>query len=186
MLHDVSWLPVNPPGSYDTRDQAAGTVAAVTCPVDTWSAGLSKQRACVPCPPGTSTKGLTGQTTPSACGGLLHAAGVLTHRHTKCCQGLTRAPTHSLRTAADPYFDSHHTACVTTESAVKLVGHCDCHPMSCCCACLRSRPCRLLPEGTRSGCSLPQRRMEVWHCSRRHLFEMCAGCHHRAGGLDVS
>jgi hypothetical protein len=58
---------VNLPGTYYTIDALAGTVGAVTCPVDTYGPGLRKQRACVPCPPNYVTNGKTGQTSPMQC-----------------------------------------------------------------------------------------------------------------------
>lgn len=65
-------LAVNLPGTYYTISNAASatlaTVGAVACPVDTFSPGYRKQRACAPCPTGTTTNGLQRQSKPSACG----------------------------------------------------------------------------------------------------------------------
>jgi len=60
-------LSVNLPGySYDIN--ALGKLSATKCPVDTYSPGMKKQRACVPCPTGFTTKGRTGAVAPTACG----------------------------------------------------------------------------------------------------------------------
>lgn len=63
---------VNNAGYYYTITTNATTgepiVGAVICPVDTYSPGLKKQRACVPCPTGFSTKNQTGSRKPTDCG----------------------------------------------------------------------------------------------------------------------
>jgi len=57
---------VNVAGTYYVQN-ADGTVGAVTCPVDTYSPGLKRQRACVPCPTGYTTFGVMGATSPTQC-----------------------------------------------------------------------------------------------------------------------
>lgn len=60
---------VNLPGySYSiTSVNGLSIVSAERCPVNTYSPGLKKQRACVPCPTGFTTKGLDGRTRPEDC-----------------------------------------------------------------------------------------------------------------------
>jgi len=58
---------VNMPGYYYVIDSTGTNVTQVICPVNTYSAGFKKQRACVPCPTGFITKGLTGRTKPTDC-----------------------------------------------------------------------------------------------------------------------
>jgi hypothetical protein len=58
---------VNTPGTYYQLN-ATGSPTAVTCPQDSYSPGLRKQRACVPCAPGFTTAGLSAQRSSQACG----------------------------------------------------------------------------------------------------------------------
>jgi len=60
-------LAVNLPGYFYTIDTLGTTVGQTICPVNTYSAGLKKQRACVPCPTGYTTNGAIGASTPTAC-----------------------------------------------------------------------------------------------------------------------
>lgn len=58
---------VNVPGTYYLLD-STGQPAAATCPADTYSPGLRKQRACVPCATGFTTNQATEQLSARACG----------------------------------------------------------------------------------------------------------------------
>lgn len=67
---------VNPPGNYYSAVNVTGPVnytctatepCAITCPADTFSPGLAKQKACTPCPTGFKTNGGTGKTTSQSC-----------------------------------------------------------------------------------------------------------------------
>lgn len=64
--------------SYVVAATADGQPSVALCPVNTYSTGLRKQRACVPCPSGMTTLGQTGASAPTACGECLghavHAA----------------------------------------------------------------------------------------------------------------
>jgi hypothetical protein len=67
-LHNPCCLPaVNMPG-YSYSINSAGQPSASLCPLNTYSPGMKKQRACVPCPTGFSTNGRTGASSPTACG----------------------------------------------------------------------------------------------------------------------
>jgi hypothetical protein len=59
---------VNLPGTFYTISLDGQTVDQQDCPVNTYGAGLKKQRACVPCPTGYSTMGGTAKTSPTDCG----------------------------------------------------------------------------------------------------------------------
>jgi hypothetical protein len=61
---------VNVPGSYYTLSISGSSISVgqVTCPADTFSPGLKKQRACVPCPSGYTTEGVMGAVVPTQCG----------------------------------------------------------------------------------------------------------------------
>lgn len=59
---------VNNPGTYySAAADGISNIVATDCPVDTYSRGLRKQRACVPCPPAYTTNGATASTNSSAC-----------------------------------------------------------------------------------------------------------------------
>lgn len=58
---------VNTPGTYYQLN-ATGSPTAITCPQDSYSPGLRKQRACVPCAPGFTTADLSAQRSSQACG----------------------------------------------------------------------------------------------------------------------
>lgn len=58
---------VNLPGYSYSISADGSTIDQVICPLNTYSAGLKKQRACVPCPTGYITLGVQSDS-PTDCG----------------------------------------------------------------------------------------------------------------------
>jgi hypothetical protein len=62
---------VNLPGTSYSISADGATIDMTTCPVNTYSPGLKKQRACVPCPTGYTTNFVTGAVSPTQCSKFL-------------------------------------------------------------------------------------------------------------------
>jgi len=138
--------------------------------------GLKKQRLCVPCPTGFSTAGKILQTRPMSCGTCV----LQVQTSLRCCQELWQ---HTMLLSYGLLPWQHGSI-----SAVNLAACCAMMPgllsplphffvLPC------SRPCWLLSQGSWSGGTLPQGRVEGWLQQQRQLYQVCLWRDHCERGL---